>query len=75
MKLFQLSPKARFAMAIGASAGAGHVMFQAFTRNLGPVVGLLASVAGIIAIVEATYLLLEWSAKRGRVHSQEEAAL
>jgi hypothetical protein len=75
MNLSQLSPHARFAMAIGASAGVGHVMFQAFTRNLGPVVGLLASVAGIIAIVETTYLILAWSAKLGRVHSPEESAV
>jgi hypothetical protein len=58
MNLSQLSPRARFALVVGASIGVGHFMIQAFLANLGPVVGLLAGVAGTIAIVETTYAVL-----------------
>jgi hypothetical protein len=61
---FLRNAKMRFCIAIGAASGIGHVLFRAFTENLGPINGLLVSIAAIGAIAAMIALLLEWSAKR-----------
>ena len=51
--------KMKFCIAIGAAAGAGHVLFGGLTENLGPIAGLTVSSALMAAIVVSLYAALE----------------
>jgi len=64
MNLAKLSPQSRFAIAVGASIGFGHVLMRAFTTNLGPFAGLLAGVTVTAAIAVVISLVLERSVKK-----------
>ena len=72
MNLTKLSPNTRFAIAVGASIGVGQTLLRAFSINLGPVVGLLASVAASAAVAWAISWALERAVKKEQ--TQETAS-
>ncbi len=60
----KISSKMRFCTALGAASGAGHVLFGALTRNLGPIAGLALGAVSIAALVAGIFLALELCADR-----------
>lgn len=63
MRAIGLSTKYRSVIAIGAAIGVCQALFQAFTRNLGPVVGLVAAVTTTAALALVVSLALECASR------------
>ena len=65
------NPKMRFAIALGASMGVGHVLFRGLTENFGPIVGLLVFLPSIALIAGGISLLLAHAAKQSANRTAE----
>jgi hypothetical protein len=63
MKFTQLTAGYRFAIALAASMGMGHVLFRALTSHFGPVAGLFAGTCATAVIAGCVFCILEWSSR------------